>query len=574
MLRCSPLLAFAAAAAPAFAQGPASDVITYNGTPGSMPSDFGINRLFDYDDDGIFATTVLERISFGFDAQNLVNFVEEMKFHADPGMTPAVYAVAGDNVIRLEDLNGDGDCNDAGEITVWADTRAAFGVGNTSPDSLCFVPGTHVMFVSDDIWTGAPTFPSGIHRYEDLNADGDAQDLGESSLWVDGTATQTLAESGGPVTIAMTDFEALMVDSGGVVIGFEQQLRALIAFEDLNLDGDAMDAGEARNFCNLVKNTAVNGLDVNADVLSGALKEGGCVSTGGAGIYTSLEILDVAIGKGAGGRDAYYMVTTVSPNTCTVAAALIYRGVDLNDDGDLNDAGEVTLFYEGPNSPHAYVPNSIWAGTAHDGGFSAWHNAGPPGTTAFIRDTIEFLKDGNADGDAMDPGESLVLHSWDPDGTYAVCLTDVPVGAFTEPPPTPPFFIEFGTGGLGTNALRAEIGNAGTPVIGQSFTVTLEDARANTPAVLMMGFSRTQWGNRALPFDLGVFGATGNFLYQSRNYVFSTSTDALGDASYVINVPLNPNFIGRDLYFQWQVVDQGANPIGAITSNAGWTQVE
>ncbi|MDA1258983.1 MAG: hypothetical protein O3A20_00010 [Planctomycetota bacterium] len=574
MRRFLPLLAVALTAAPALAQSVNSDMVTYNGTPGAVPADFGINRLFDADGDGVFATTALERISFGFDAQSLVNFVEDMVFHVDPGNKRAVYAVATDNVIRLEDLNGDGDCNDAGEITVWVDTRAAFGVGNTSPDSLDFVPGTHVMYVSDDIWTGAPTFPSGIHRYEDLNLDGDAQDAGESSLWVDGTLTQTLAESGGPVVIGMTDFEALMVSSSGVVIGFEQQMRALIAFKDLNTDGDAMDAGEAWNFCNLVKNTAVNGLDVNADVLSGALLEGGCVSSSGPGIYTSLEILDVGYGEGPGGRDAFYMATTVSPITCAPAAALVYRGVDLNDDGDINDAGEVTLYYDGPNSPHLYNPNSVWGGTANDGGFSAWHNAGPPGTTAFIRDTIEFLKDANNDGDAMDVGESLILHSWDPDGTFAVCLTDMPAGAFFEPPPTPPFFIEFGTGAFGTNAMRAEIGNAGTPVIGQSFSVTLEDARANTTAVLMMGFSRTQWGNRALPFDLGAFGATGSFLYQSRNYIFPTFTNTLGEASFSINVPSNPNFVGRDLYFQWQVIDPGANPLGVITSNAGWTQVE
>lgn len=574
MRRLSPLLVSALAAAPALAQGVSVDIVTYNGTPGSIPSDFGINRLFDADDDGVFATTVLERISFGFDSQSLVTFVEDMTFHADPGMRPAVYAVASDNIIRLEDLNDDGDCNDAGEITVWADTRAAFGVGNTSPDSLDFAPGTHVLFVTDDLWTGAPTFPSGLHRYQDLNADGDARDPGEATLWVDGTGTQTLAESGGPVTIGLTDLEAVMVNSAGTVIGFEQQAKALIAFRDLNSDGDAMDPGEAWNFCNLVNNLATNGLDVNADVLSLALKEGGCPSTSGPGMYTSLEILDVGYGDGPGGRDVYWMVTTVSPNTCAPAAALVYRGVDLNDDRDINDAGEVTLYYEGPNSPHQFVPNSIWGGTANDEGFTVWHNAGPPGQTSFIQDTIEFLGDANSDGDAMDAGESLVLHSWEPDGTYAVCLTDVPAGAFTEPPPTPPFFIEFGTGALGTNAKRAEIGNVGTPAIGQSFTVTLEDARAGTSVALMMGFSRTMWGNRQLPFDLGAFGATGSWLYQSRNYVFPASTDALGKAAFVLNVPNNPNFVGRDLYFQWLVVDPGANPIGSITSDAGWTQVE
>lgn len=570
----SPLFVLVALAGPALAQSVTVDLLTYNGTPGSQPSDFGINRLFDGDDDGVFQTTVLERISFGFDQQSLVNYVEDMCFHADPGPTAAVYAVAGDNVIRMEDLNDDGDCNDAGEITVWVDTRAAFGVGNTSPDSLDFAPGSHALFVTDDIWTGGPAFPSGIHRYEDLNNDGDAQDAGEATLWLDGTLTHTLAESGGPVTIGLTDFEAVMVASNGTVIGFEQQARALIALMDLNSDGDAQDPGEAWNFCNLVNNLAVNGLDVNADVLSLTLKEGGCPSTSGPGMYTSLEILDVGYGDGPGGRDVFWMVTTVSPNTCTPAAALVYRGVDLDDDGDINDAGEVTLFYEGPNSPHSYVPNSIWGGTAHNKGFTAWHNAGPPGQSSFIQDSMEFLKDANADGDAMDAGESLVLHSWDPNGTYAVCLTDVPVGAFTEPPPTPPFFIEFGTGGLGTNGRRADIGNAGTPVIGQSFQVTLADARAGTQAVLMAGFSRTKWGSRSLPFELTIFGAPGNFMYQSRDYTFPTSTNGLGEATLTLSVPNKGSLVGRDLFLQWLVIDPGANAGGAVTSNAGWTQIQ
>ncbi len=568
---CLPL-AFALTALPVAAQN--GDILTYNGTPGSIPSDFGINRLFDFDGDQVFGNSAVERISFGFDQQVLVNFVEDMTFHAEPGLVATVYAVAGDNVIRMQDLDNDGDCNDAGEITVFAETRAIWGVGNTSPDSLDFVPGTEILYVTDDIWTGVATFPSGIQRYEDLNGDHDAADIGESALWVDGTLTQIIPTSAGSVTVSLTDFEAVMVDSSGMVIGFEQQLRALLGFFDINGDGDAMDAGEAWNFCNLVNNQAVNGLDVNADVLSGALKEGGCPSSSGTGMYTSLEILDVSYGAGPGGRDVYWMVTTVSATTCTQAAALVYRGVDFNGDRDLNDAGEVTLFYDGPNSPHLYVPNSIWGGTEYDGGFAIWHNAGPPGQTAFIQDTVEFLADGNGNGNAMDAGESVVLHSWDPDGTYAVCMTDAPVGAFTEPPPTPPFFIEFGQGGVGTNGLRPEIGNVGTPVIGASFEVTVANARAAALAELMLGFSNTDWGNFSLPLDMTPLGAPGNFLYVSRDYLFLTMTDAQGAGALSLSVPNNPAIVGRDLYLQWRIIDPGANNASSVVSNAGWTRIQ
>lgn len=555
-----PLVAAAALAGPALAQTVTSEIVMYQGD--SVLADWGLWRYYDKDGDGVW-TNVDEQIEFGIDGQTQINFIDDVKYRKDGGRDFVFCLATGDILLRLEDIDGDGRVDGPGEIVEWADTRAGGGFSNTSPDALDFDPITGGFYVTDDNFSFGPQPGTGIHYYEDTNVDGDANDAGEFVQFVDANLPITVAGTAGAVTIDAGDFEGLMFDStNGIVIAFAQQDLALYAFQDLNGDGDANDAGEAWNFCNLVGE--VPGLELNADVLGGSLYNPSCPSSGGVGLFAALEVLDFSAGAGPLGEDVYWIMSNASNGSCAGAGGLLYRGIDLNGDMDLNDAGEVVMFYDGNLGPIG-IP-AHYGGADMDGGY----------TTRLGTGETYFFYDLNGDGDAMDANEQTLL-GLDPLGHFVGEMDAMPVGAFAKPGLGPPFFNTFGIPGVNSNGLNPLIGNVGTPVIGNSFDVTLTNGIPFSSAILFMGLNDTSWNRPpvvALPFDMVAIGAPGNILYAPGEFQFPVGTDISGSASFTINVPNNPAFIGQDLYLQWFCIDSLANPRGVTMSDAAHTQVE
>ena len=541
----------------AFAQN--AELVFYQGD--TVLNDWGLYRHLDRDSDGLFLAAD-ELIPFATDGSIQISYVQDIKYRAE-GLKHYVYIIStNDLVLRLEDLDGDGECAGPGEITQWADTRGAVGQTNTSPDAMDFDPITGTFYVTDDNWNFGPQPGAGIHAYTDLDGNGNADGPGEFKQFVDATLPLTVAGLTGPIAIDLGDFEGLMFDStNGFVVGFAQQDVALYAFQDLNGDGDAMDAGEAWNFCNLVDN--VPGLEVNADILSGALQSPSCPSSSGVGFYGSLEVLDFAPGAGPAGQDVYWIMSTAASVSCTGAGGLIYRGMDLNGDLDLNDAGEVTLFSGGAGSAISYP--SFYGGASHDNGFSARAGGGD----------VVFCIDLDGNGDADGPGETTLV-GVDPIGHYTGEMDDVPFGAFAHPANTVNW-NEFGTGGTNSLGLVPAIGHIGFPVTGGSMTLTVTNAIPNNAAVLLAGFSNTVWNMPPvlnLPFDMTAAGAPGNTLYVAGEYQFSAPIDAAGNGSFSITIPSIASLVGQDLYFQWYCLDPVANVRGATMSNAAQSTIE
>ncbi|MAW60040.1 MAG: hypothetical protein CMJ94_04290 [Planctomycetes bacterium] len=535
----------------------------WGGTPAT--TEWEIRRTADLDFNGDYFGAE-EGVRFAYDGANDIDYLESVQF-ANIGGTATIFAVAtGDVILRFVDLNGNGVCTDPGEWDVFADTRSAQGASNTSPDKLAYNPNTGELFVTDDIYSGGPTVGSGIFSYVDLNGDGDAMDAGEFNMLVDGAGSVSVAGTSGSVSIDVGDFEGIMVDSNGVVIGFAQQDRTLYAFQDMNGDGDAMDAGEAWNFCNLVGDKA--GLEQNADTLSGALKNPSCPSSSGSGLYASLEILDVDWGAGPSGEDLYWIVSTAFNSSCAGASGLVYQGIDLNGDGDLNDAGEVTLFLDGPNNTSMdYPPADIYDGKAHDGGFAIFHNNGPLGGSGTYRQNqVDFVFDLNGDRTSNQVGEQETKYRWLPDGCFAVAMEVVPVGEFTVPPSAR--FIPFGDSDTNSSGVDAVIGNVGLPVLGQFMEVTLSGGIPGTNSILAIGTSNTMSRFGPLPRNLAGIGIPGSTLYVSDDFRFPATVDGAGNALVPVVVPNDPNLQGRSFYLQWQVVDPAANARGFILSNA------
>lgn len=260
-----------------------------------------------------------------------------------------------------------------------------------------------------------------------------------------------------------------------------------------------------------------------------------------------------------------------SNSSCAAGAGLIYRCEDLNGDLDLNDSGEVVMWLDGANNNIMLYPvSTIYGGGSHDGGFSLFQGNGPFGVS-YNQNTCYYTHDLNGDGDAMDAGETDLMYAWAPDGCYAVSMGVVPKGAFATGPPQP-FFEVLGTAGTHSTGSTPAIGFNGTPGLGQTFDITLSNSIPNGANFLAIGWSNTQWNAFTLPLDLGGFGAPGNFLYVSLDYLFPGTNTSTGEASKTLTVPNDPAWAGKDVYFQWRLIDPAANPLGSIASDYvhGW----
>ena len=148
----------------------------------------------------------------------------------------------GDDIInRLTDLNADGDCDDAGEVTPYvADPFFGPGNGPYSPQEICFFPGgpggRDVLFLRN-----SSANLHGVYRFIDLNDNGRADDAGEFNTFFSAANASGVTLSAGftiePDLARPGSLYFLQLATGGV-----DQLYRLT---DLNLDGDAQDPGEA-----------------------------------------------------------------------------------------------------------------------------------------------------------------------------------------------------------------------------------------------------------------------------------------------------------------------------------------
>lgn len=110
---------------------------------------------------------------------------------------------------------------------------------------------------------------------------------------------------------------------------------------------------------------------------------------------------------------------------------------------------------------------------------------------------------------------------------------------------------------------------AGTDVsLGQYWTVNLSDGTPTAPSALLVGLSKTSWNGQPLPFDLGVFGATGCKLHTDIVITLPKITGGTGAASYSIPTPGSLAYNNVSLFVQSAIYDPFANNFGIVTSAA------
>ncbi|MEZ6317740.1 MAG: GC-type dockerin domain-anchored protein [Phycisphaerales bacterium] len=170
--------------------------------------------------------------------------------HATPGFSPAaaassnlvvfVHDQSSDQILRMVDRNADGDAHDPGEVTVFFDDT----------DPVTGVDNAQGMVALDE-WTLLATdnfAPDNVVLLQDLNHDGDALDAGESSVWFDGLLPSGLTITNPADLVRRTDGSFFLLDNNTLDT---TRPEAIYILEDLNNDDDVNDPGEVTEFFEL-----------------------------------------------------------------------------------------------------------------------------------------------------------------------------------------------------------------------------------------------------------------------------------------------------------------------------------
>jgi hypothetical protein len=128
-------------------------------------------------------------------------------------------------------------------------------------------------------------------------------------------------------------------------------------------------------------------------------------------------------------------------------------------------------------------------------------------------------------------------------------------------------FTGYGSGCRGSAGIPT-LFNVGLPVLGQSFSVNVTATPANGLALLLTGFSKTQWGAINLPFDLSGVGAPGCSVLASGDVIDAVATNALGIGTWQFSVPNSASLCGGSVFHQYLVADSTANNLGFTTTSA------
>lgn len=270
----------------------------------------------------------------------------------------SVYAGDGttDTVYRLNDLNNDGDAQDAGEAAVWFSADNAAGFSTVTPN------GIHegedgAIYIANAGVSSAPQ--DAIYRTVDLNGDGDANDEGEATLWFD---VQTVIDTAVPFDLSFDGDVAYLSDLAGTATD------VIYRIEDTNRDG-TIQTDEVTNF-------------ITDDMSFGAP-------------------VDIA---NATGVDGSLYTLTWFPDDDEILT--LFRLTDLDGSGQVDDAGEAVEIWNASAMPEGLTAEIGFSVTTDEDG-----NVTLTGNDFGGNSHVISLTDLNDDGDFLDEGETAVFGS-------------------------------------------------------------------------------------------------------------------------------------------------------------------
>jgi hypothetical protein len=523
---------------------------------------------------------------------------------------PVLYVIdtTDDCIYRGDDLNGDGVIEEA-EVSIYRIVDNMDGA--TSPDHIEVANDGAVWYCSDggfgklvrcadaDADGDADLMAEGVTVIDDPFAGGGAQPDVGIPVWVGDSASSVTC----PEPPAGLDpfsghwFRYGMAPAGakGMVM-FSRNTNAAYLCSDANDNGDFSDSGDISLFLNATGEHS--GLPQNPDfaVVGGTLPHlyfldyGTDNAPGGGDDYNGWNYLDLWDSQDEGGTEAFYMASTRSVSQETGfntdgdrIAGVIFRGVDNNADGDINDAGEVTLWHD-----------NVVAG--FDDILSI--DAGPDGL--YVADltggalNIYRVSDIDSSGSIDQAGEIVNVFDLSPYDNLGLLGGD----PLVDDDSCPPFEAEFaftydiavagaGEWRRGSSGVTIDSGAGCTKLASQptlamhgtfsaadtsDLIVEVNDAPATTLAILQIGVSNTDWQGvpNILPFDFGLVDAAlaGCTLYQSADIEIQWPVLIDGTGSLGIPIPIDASFatfIGAPIHFQYVIFD-----VVAAIGGADW----
>lgn len=594
------------AAAPLAAQGSLHMLLGFGGDNTNQVNSVPIAGLYDHvtRDGKTDPNTEL----FGFLRKVYSNnngngaFIYDEQHIIEDGDISYYVADAGDGyVLKCVDANANGILEDS-EATVWAQ----FGTSSTrGPNSLSVVRvnGNVVVYVA--LNSDRTSRPIGIYRCEDKNNDGDAADAGETVKILDASSALTFPGKSGTVTLARDQWERIRsVPRFNRFFAFNDGSASATVAPDAFCYFGFEEANGALKSRNVFFNPSLqNNLPANADLASGALEELDInfvdSQTMQKRYFNGFLFAEVDEDGDRRVLPAYYFTNTYGPargfgskNTAgNELQGVVLRGVDKNLDNDLQDAGEVNIFFNGSgndlkggsvgvvkkvtwNDPTRGMVSSIQ-------GFVTGLAEGE-GTVYLLvengsRDGVMALTDKN-NNNVIETGEVEVLFETPSPfplvfskqfGPFSLELHAIDRSLVIDPLPTGA--VPFGTGRCETQrGLRPACSlMGGVPQIGNA-NVRLEMKRGNpnVASLLFMGLSnKFLLGSIPLPFDLTPVQLSGCSQLVSNEFLFAAINDANGAASLPLPLPNNTSIQGLKLYLQWWSQDSMANPGQWVTSN-------
>lgn len=515
-------------------------------------------RLVDLDADGVAsgiheASTLWQGVP--------PSTVRALDFAEGPGALAAFWVdSATDRVYRAVDLNGNARFEPF-EEQLFRETGQLDG--KATPVGL-------VALGQERVWWSSDGGTRGLFEALDLDGDGLAAGPAERRVLVDGDAPSHPVETDlGTVGVDPSRFFRMATTGSDVVLYARGAEEALFAFRDSNGDGDVVDPGESRLFLDAAgKNPA---LPRNVDWAAGKLRNLDIASSNGATFYGRLSHVAAAI---EGGVEVWYLACDSGaggPFATNVHGeglnGLVFRGVDTNGDGDLQDAGEVRLFYDGSvTSPWPSLDQVLGMDAA---GGAVW-------ITYLLGFDIRVarLVDGSGDGDALDPGEIEPVF-FDATATPAAGVDFVRglTATLAGPLGDPNGLVTYAgdsclVGGSGVLPTIHAVGHARVGT--DELTIELRHVPIGSVGLLRIADDTTLWSGYLLPLDLGFLGLPGCVLEVGAAALRarlaepflepSGAASATGRAEFRLHLPPD-GLLGVDVRFQWLVLEPG----GAIS---------
>lgn len=327
---------------------------------GALYSDQGKDAIFltrDWNNDGDAADSGETTVFFdGSNASGLTQPTGNV-FTLQQGNDGSVYAGDGDTdtVYRLRDMNNDNDAQDAGEASVWFSAANAGGHPLLTPNGIAEGNDGAIYIVEAD----TVSTPNGdfVYRTQDLNNDGDANDLGEATVWLD---LKALNPASSAFEITFSGDDAFIADTAG------RDVNRIYRAHDVDASG-AIDASEVEIF-------------IDGDNSFGVP-------------------IDFAITSDNG---TVYTVDLFG----SVGDQPVFRLNDLNNNGSIDDASEVQEIWNSNLAPGMFLPGAVFSITTIGDDLFFTSNS-----SSASRDNIYRLTDFNADGDFLDPGETIIWTS-------------------------------------------------------------------------------------------------------------------------------------------------------------------